>query len=135
MSKLDAVIADLAERFAVDLLAALKGASLADLATNVVGARASKPAINTRARAAMSGGASKARHRRSLDEIKKFADRIVAVVKGHRDGISAEEMKSILKLARGRASHKVIAKPLSHALTSKRITKTGTRRSTRYFPA
>ena len=77
---------------------------------------------------------SKTRNRRSLDEITQFADRIVAVIKTHRDGISAEEMKTVLKLPRGRASQKVIAKPLAIALTSKRVKKTGTRRATRYFP-
>jgi hypothetical protein len=134
MSNIDRAITDLATRFAHDLLVALRNASLEDLAS-WTGEPSPKRQSRTRARAAMSAGASRPRNRRSPDELKKFTDRIVAIVRGHRDGISAEELKSILKLARGRASQKVIAKPLAEALSSKHVKKTGTRRATRYFPA
>jgi hypothetical protein len=134
MSNLDRAITDLATRFALDLLAALRSASLEDLAMQTGKAPRGRM-TRAEARAAMSAGASRPRHRRSPDEIEKLADRIVAIVRSHRNGISAEELKTILKLARGRKSQKIIAKPLAEALHSKRVKKTGTRRATRYFPA
>src|SRR5262245_47052231 len=122
MSKIDQVIADLAKRFAADLLTALRQASLDDVAEHVDGRTRTR---RGRSVAAVRRTSVKTRNRRSLDEINQFAERIIAVVKVHRDGISAEEMKTILKLPSGPASQKVIAKPLAIALTSKRVRKTG----------
>ena len=127
MSNLEQVIRELSLNLARDIIAALKRTPLDELVAD--------HGPSTRARARMSAGASRPRHRRSDTELEKLAEKIVGVVRAHRDGISAEELKALLKLPSGRASQKIIARPIALALASKRVRKTGTRRATRYFKA
>ena len=127
MPNLERVIRELSLNLARDILQALKHASLDELVAE------RGPSANARAR--MSAGAAAPRHRRSDAEIEKLTEKIVGVVRAHAQGISAEELKAILKLPSGRASQKIIARPIALALASKRVRKRGTRRATRYFRA
>jgi hypothetical protein len=59
-----------------------------------------------------------------------MAERIVAIVVGSKNGVSAEGIKAALKVQR-----KELPKPLAMALASKRVRKRGVKRATTYFKA
>ncbi|HEY1959330.1 MAG TPA: hypothetical protein VGH28_27145 [Polyangiaceae bacterium] len=119
MSTLHQTINALAEKFAHDLVRAMRGASLDEIVgeTSAAHRRSSK------------------RIRRSPEELQKLADKIVGLVAKHVDGIRAEELKRMMGVGPGNVGAKVFTKPLGIALASKKIRKKGARRATRYFAA
>lgn len=68
------------------------------------------------------------RVRRSAADLQKTAERIVALVKSSKKGISAEKIRAALKVPRSE-----LVGPLGLALVSKKIRKRGKKRATTYF--
>jgi ribosomal protein L12E/L44/L45/RPP1/RPP2 len=117
----------LAVKFAQDVLAALKGASLSDIASLA----GSSPALSTTAaqpRAAARAPAKRAR--RSAEDLDRTVERLVRALEKAPDGLRAEALRVELGLAA-----KDMPRPLSLALESKRIKKRGQKRATTYFAA
>jgi hypothetical protein len=122
MSTLKASIESLAAQFAQGVLAAIHGASLEEILDgSVPAARVSAPSRRAR------GGK---RVRRSAKDIAGVATQIVALVAKHPKGLRGEHIRKELGIAK---NHWM--KPLGLALGSKRIRKTGEKRSTTYFPS
>ncbi len=147
MSNLETQLQQLAANFAHNVLAALRGASLGDIAGEASGhartstavtstprrARAGRPAKGTRA--APQGAATSRKTgkggrlmRRSPEAITKEVDRIVALLRGKKDGLRAEQIQAALKLRR-----KELPKPLAEGLAKKRLKRKGEKRATVYF--
>jgi hypothetical protein len=131
---LHATINELASNFAHDLLRTFRRASLQDiLAETSAGHTRRGPG---RPRAQIAGGAvpihTKRKGarlaRRSLADITKMAENIIALVKSSKKGINAEGIKKTLKIER-----RELPRPLGLALKSKKITKRGKKRATTYF--
>ena len=124
---LRATINALASEFAHALVRALRNASLDEIVAETHSAhRATTPARPSRAPRARGGRLA----RRSDEDLKHLTDRIVTLVAGAKDGMSAEALKASLKIER-----KELPRPLAMALASKKIRKRGQRRATKYFRA
>lgn len=82
---------------------------------------------NRRARGA-SKGARLAR--RSPADLEKMVGKIVSTLKGHKNGLKAEDLRKTLKIAKNELN-----RPLGMALAKKSITKKGKKRATTYFAA
>jgi hypothetical protein len=140
MMTLQRSIASLAETFATSVLAAIRSASLEEILSEGKGGRASSPSTLVkrgpgRPRKEASVGPKPAKvakggrlPRRSEDEIKKVAGVIVSALKSAPEGLRSEHLQRVLKL-----SKKEIVGPLNLALSEKKISKKGQRRSTTYF--
>ncbi len=133
MSNLRSTINELAETFASEIVKAIRGASLQDILSEttpgMVG-RSPRPATGGKAAAPQSlakrrGGK---RVRRSGDEIWKTAASILELLKGHKAGFRAEEIRAQLSMPKNE-----LAKPIAELLAKKKITKKGQKRSTTYF--
>lgn len=133
-------INDLAMKFASQLLVALQGASLSELANEAAaqGARrghaGGRSAGNGNGNGSMSapsaGSAAPTgkRRRRSAADLAQTVDAIVKLLKTNRSGLRAEEIREKLGLAR-----KEVPRPLAAALASRKISKKGEKRATTYF--
>ena len=130
MSTLHSTINALAAEFAHELLAALRGASLEEIIAETHGThrtvKRERPSASFVASPMKRGRLA----RRSEDDLKRLADRIVALVLSNKDGVNAERIKSTLKLQR-----KELPRPLMMALKTKKIRKRGQKRATTYFKA
>jgi hypothetical protein len=134
---LKTTIQALAEEFAQNVIAALRGVSLADL-TDLGGPapgasagtrRASPPP--RRATALASGSrVPRARKgaRRDAASMQKIVDVIVGAVETHPEGLRSEDLQRELGLRK-----KDLARPIQIALEQKALRKTGIKRATRYF--
>jgi hypothetical protein len=138
-SDFKSTIADLAQQFANQVLAAVKTASLSE----ILGTSGAAAGGRGRGRAAVvAAGAEGGRvgragprrgrggrmARRSPDDIAKVADQIVAILKKNSKGLRSEQIQSELGLAKNE-----IPRPLAKALQEKRISKKGEKRATTYF--
>lgn len=124
----------LAAKFAQDVLAALQGASLSDIAA-LAGSRAlssSRPvddvADDTGSRAKGKTGGKRAR--RSAEDLGRTVDKLVRALEKAPEGLRAEALRVELGLAA-----KDMPRPLALALAEKRIKKRGEKRATTYFAA
>lgn len=87
-----------------------------------------------RPKKAASGGVSarpagkSGRLRRSAEDLKRVATKIVALLNDHSDGLSSEEIQKSLGLQK-----KEIVGPIALGLEQGSLRKTGERRGTRYF--
>lgn len=155
MSNLRSALNTITSQFIDNVLAAMRSASLQDIAAET-GARSApksstapaapkrragrKPAAVAEAAAPAAeapakgrGGRSSARKggrlaRRSPEDLAKVVDQIVAVLEKHPDGLRAEEIRAAIGV-----SAKELPRPLGDALDGKRITKKGQKRATTYF--
>ncbi len=156
MSNLRSALNTITSQFIDNVLAAMRNASLQDIAAET-GARSTatstttttaapkrragrKPAAAAEAAAPAAeapakgrGGRSSARKggrlaRRSPEDLAKVVDQIVAVLEKHPDGLRAEEIREAIGV-----SAKELPRPLGDALDGKRITKKGQKRATTYF--
>ena len=139
MPTLRSSLNDLASSFAESVLAAIRGSSLDELlaetsggapkrgpgrpkgATNVV-----KPSATALPRSAKAGRLP----RRSPEDIAKLLGDIVAVVKGNRDGLRAEQIRADLGL-----QAKEMPRILKEGLATKKLKAKGQKRATTYFAA
>jgi hypothetical protein len=132
----------LAASFAASLLDAIKGASLQELlaesgaaprrgpgrppkskgATPLLAASAAAPA----ARARKSGRLP----RRSPEQIAKALDQVIALVKGKKEGLRAEQIRDALKM-----QSKEMPRVLKEGLQKKKLKTKGQKRATTYFAA
>ena len=124
---LHATINALAAEFAHELLRAIRNSSLDEIIAETHGGhtRQARAAGRPRALGAKTGGRLA---RRSDADLKRLADKIIALVAANKNGINAEGIKSALKIER-----KELPRPLAMALKSKKISKRGKKRATKYF--
>ncbi len=138
-------IAQLATNFVTEVLAAVRGASLEDLAseTGRVGRPAARPvgrppgrrpaapaaaaAAPAAAKPGRKKGGKKGRIRRSASDIAGVIEKIVGLLRSS-PGLRAEEIRSKLGLANNE-----IPRPIQLALAEGKLKKTGEKRATRYF--
>ncbi len=115
------IIQSLADHFAVALIDALRSASLDELlAETQRGPRGRRPAAPRRA---PSGRLA----RRSPEDIAKTLAAVVALVKGRKAGMRAEEIRTALKLDR-----REVPGVLKAGLASKKLRSKGQKRGTVY---
>ena len=127
---LPATIQKLSEIFAADVLHAIRGMSLEEIASLGVGGRRGpgRPPKNPLLLGAATKGGGKRLPRRSMADLEKMVGKIVALVKSHKKGINAEGIRSALKVPR-----KELPRPIAMALASKKIHKKGRKRATLYL--
>lgn len=136
MSALRSTITRLAEDFASQVLAALRGASLSDLGALSVAPAATtrprRPAESTVAANQPKGAGRLARARagarRTAADFEKITTAVVDLLKKHPDGLRAEQIQKELGLSR-----KDLPRPMSHALAANLVRKKGEKRATKYF--
>jgi hypothetical protein len=130
-SQLDA----LAANFATQIIAAIRGASLQELVGSEGGGRRTRavpggggqpdplavPAVPKR-------GKNGRLPRRSAEEIQATLQKIVLLVKTHKDGMRAEEIRSKLGML-----PKEMPRILKEGVAKKRLTSKGQKRATTYF--
>lgn len=143
MPTLRSQLDELARSFAEQVLGAIRGSSLQELTTtNGRAARADSPrafATSGAARNAVTEAteattrATKARKpgrlpRRSADAIAAELDKIVALVKKHKDGVRAEQIRSSLGM-----QAKEMPRILKEGIAKKKLSSRGQKRATTYF--
>lgn len=126
-------LSTLATAFATSVLDAIRGASLADL--QAAGPRKGSPASSAAAEkpVAASRGGRRGRSsgrlaRRSPAEIASALGQIVALVKDHKEGLRAEEIRSRLGM-----QSKEMPRILAEGLAKRKLKKKGQKRATTYF--
>ena len=124
----------LADTFATSVLAAIRGASLGEiLAEGGSGKRGpgrprKAPGDSTAGNPGPRKGKGGRLARRSPEDIERLVGLVVGALKSQKAGMRSEQLQKVLKL-----SKKEIVRPLAEALTAKKITKKGQKRSTTYF--
>jgi hypothetical protein len=132
-NSLHATLNDLASSFADDILAAIRGASLDELVQSNgqdAGARrathAKPPAAAVAKRPVRA--ANGRLHRRTAEEIASAVGQVVSLVKKHKEGLRAEQIRSELGL-----QAKEMPRILKDGLASKALRSRGHKRATTYF--
>lgn len=129
-SQLDA----LAANFANAIIAAIQGASLQELVdggrrSNGRTSRTTGPVATSVTAAAKSGSRKPGRlPRRSAEEITGLLNKIVLLVKTHKEGMRAEEIRSKLGM-----ESKEMPRILKEGVSTKKLTTKGQKRATTYF--
>jgi len=137
MSTLKATLETLASAFSQQVLSALQGASLADIA-QLAGAqapsrapravKAPKAATGEDPAPALRRGGK--RVRRTAADLEITIGKIVALLSKNPDGLRSEDIRTRLGL-----QAKDMPKPLALAISSKQVKKKGAKRATTYFAA
>ena len=129
MSTLHQTINSLASEFAHALLRALRNASLDEIiAETHAGHSAGGRRTRAAAPAAGRGRRGGRLRRRSQTDINAVVTKVVALLKTHKKGLRAEEIRAKLGLDR-----REIPRPLAEALKKKLVSKKGKKRATTYF--
>jgi hypothetical protein len=128
-SQLDA----LAANFAKEILAALQGASLQELLSPGAAAtgngRPRAPMAKAAAATPPKGARSSGRlRRRSPEEIHAILNKIVLLVKTHKEGMRAEEIRARLGM-----QAKEMPRILKEGISAKKLSSKGQKRATTYF--
>ena len=138
MPSLNSQLETLAHSFVNDVIAAIRGSSLQELLVPGVG----KPAARTSRLATAGGdggmpdpisvpvkkGKAGRLKRRSAEEITALLGKIVLLVKTHKDGMRAEEIRAKLGL-----ESKEMPRILKEGLAKKKLSTKGQKRATTYF--
>jgi hypothetical protein len=123
---------DLASSFASAVLDAIKGASLKDLhsdgAAPAAGPRARKSAQRTAAAPKTARARSGRLPRRSAEDIAGALDSIVVLVKKHKEGLRAEQIRKELGM-----EAKEMPRVLKEGITTRLLRTKGQKRATTYF--
>ena len=132
MSNLKATIEELANQFALSIIGALRAASIDEIA-NVIGdggGRGRARALESFAAVGAGGKRGRGRRlgRRSVADIGRMVDGIVALLERHPEGLRAEQIRDELH-----CEAKELPRPLSDGLKAGRLRKTGQKRATTYF--
>jgi hypothetical protein len=136
MSSLGNSLSDLASAFASSVLDAIRGASLEELLGETAGGArrgpgrpkaTSVPQTNGEPERVASSGRLK---RRSSEEIAKALDEVIALVKKHKSGLRAEQIRAQLKMDR-----KEMPRVLQEGLSTKKLKSKGRKRATTYTTA
>jgi hypothetical protein len=140
MSNIQSQIHVLARHFVDQVVEVLRGASLRDLVSHEGGSSGVGNGRPTRAAASAAVSAptpapspktSRATGRlprRSADEIAAALDKIVGLLRKHKDGLRAEEIRSNLGMLA-----KEMPRILKEGLSTKKLTSKGHKRATTYF--
>jgi hypothetical protein len=130
MPTLRTAIGDLASTFVARVLDSIRGANLEDLLGEASIARRGPG----RPKATPDGSTASARvtpsgrlKRRSPEEIAKALDEVVALVKRHKNGLRAEQIRAQLKMDR-----KEMPRVLQEGLSTKKLKSKGQKRATTY---
>jgi hypothetical protein len=133
MPTLRSSLRDLASTFANSILDAVRGASLEDLLAESGGSprrergrppkEKAVPATSAAPRARKRGRLP----RRSPEEIAKALDQVVALVKGNKDGLRAEQIRAALKM-----QSKEMPRVLQEGLAKRKLKAKGKKRATTY---
>jgi hypothetical protein len=131
MPNLHSKLNELAHNFASAVLEAMRGASLEDL--QAAGDRVGNGRSLARAAAPQPAAAPKRRSsgrlpRRSPEDIAKVLDGVVALVKKHREGLRAEQIREELGL-----QAKEMPRVLKEGLSKRVLRSKGQKRATTYF--
>jgi hypothetical protein len=133
MSNLHSQLASLAGSFASAVLEAIKGASLEELIsesrTPTAKARR-EPATNGAPRAVRARSSAGRLRRRSPDDIAKALDKVVVLLKKHKQGQRAEQIRQQLGM-----QAKEMPRVLKEGLAKKQLKSKGQKRATTYFAA
>ena len=133
-TSLQSTLNDLAASFANNVLAAIRGASLDELIApngqvrpngRVTAARTAPPASPAPGRAARSSGRLP---RRSPEDIAAVLGQVVSLVKKHKEGLRAEQIRAELGL-----QPKEMPRILKEGLERKALKSKGQKRATTYF--
>lgn len=133
-TSLHSTLNDLAESFAASILAAIRGASLDELISTDGKAKSNgrSPRVAappTSVPAARKSSASAGRlQRRSPEDIAAALGQVVALVKKHKEGLRAEQIRSELGL-----QAKEMPRILKEGLETKALKSKGQKRATTYF--
>lgn len=134
MPSLRTAISDLASTFVAGVLDSIRGVSLDDLVAEAgVGVRRgpgrpkATPDDSTALPTVTSSGRLK---RRSREEIAKALDEVIALVKKHKGGLRAEQIRAQLKMDR-----KEMPRVLQEGLSTKKLKSKGQKRATTYTTA
>jgi hypothetical protein len=123
---------ELSRSFAAQIIEALHSASLHELGTTgraVAGQRRNQaPAAEGGSRAAPKTGKNGRLRRRSPEEIAKTLDKIVLLVKTHKNGLRAEEIRSRLGM-----QAREMPRILKEGIAKKKLTSKGHKRATTYL--
>jgi hypothetical protein len=130
-SSLRSALNDLASNFAASVLNAIQGASLEDLLGEAVGARRG-PGRPRRTPSMGGGKPTRAPRtgrlkRRSPEDIALALDQVVALVKKHKGGLRAEQIRAQLGM-----QAKEMPRVLKEGLSTKKLKSKGQKRSTTY---
>jgi hypothetical protein len=136
MSTLKSRLDSLASTFATEVVRAIQGASLEELLGEVGGGRRG-PGRPNGSSIAPSAPAPKARAsksgrlpRRSADDIAMALDKVVALVKKHKQGLRAEQIRAQLRM-----QAKEMPRVLKEGIAKKALKSRGQKRATTYFAA
>jgi hypothetical protein len=124
-------LADLADSFATAVLSAIRSASLEELLAESGGPRRGAPRSAAGARSAPRSprGSSPGRlPRRSADDIAHVLDSVTSLVKKHKEGLRAEQIREELGL-----QAKELPRVLKEGLSSRKLKSKGQKRATTYF--
>jgi hypothetical protein len=130
MSSLKRNLESLAASFATDVVRAIQGASLEELRSEVVGAsrRVGRPAATSSPAKAVRRTRGGRLPRRSPEDIAKALDGVVALVKRHKTGLRAEQIRQELGML-----PKEMPRVLQEGLSKKVLKSKGQKRATTYF--
>ena len=127
---------DLASTFTAAVLDAIRGASLEELVGEAGGVARRGPGRPPKSKAALpTPAAPSARkpgrlRRRSAEEITEALNQVVALVKGKKDGLRAEQIRTALKM-----ESKEMPRILKEGLGKKKLKAKGQKRATTYTVA
>ena len=132
MSSLKTRLDSLASTFATEVVRAIQSASLEELLGEVGGVRRGPGRPNGSTAAPRPRGARKGGRlaRRSADDIAKTLERVVALVKRHKNGMRAEQIRTVLRM-----QAKEMPRVLKEGLSKKMLKSKGQKRATTYFAA
>lgn len=130
MSSLKRNLESLAASFATDVVRAIQGASLEELRSEVVGGsrRSALSAATSVPAKAVRRGRSGRLPRRSPDDIAKALDGVVALVRKHKGGLRAEQIRQQLGML-----PKEMPRVLQEGLSKRVLKSKGQKRATTYF--
>jgi hypothetical protein len=144
-SQLESQLHVVAAEFVQSLIAAIRGASVAELsalarveaappalaASRPAARRDARPAAQPARGARNTGATTRARRagRRPSDEIHALEARVIELVKGSAGGLSISDIASRLGVPKGD-----LPRPLALAVAAGLVKKTGEKRLSRYFP-
>lgn len=126
-------LTELADSFANAVLSAIRSASLEELLAESGGSRRGAPRAAGPARPAVRAGrgsSSGRLPRRSAEDIAQVLDSVVSLVKRHKEGLRAEQIREELGL-----QAKELPRVLKEGLSSRKLKSKGQKRATTYFTA
>jgi hypothetical protein len=136
MSTLQSQLHELAHSFAAEVLGAIRSASLEELAAaqgsdfvgHVRSSRGSRAPATPTPKAMKAVSSNGRLPRRSSEDIRAGLGTILALLKGHKTGLRAEQIRSSLGMR-----PKEMPRILKEGISTKKLTSKGQKRATTYF--